>query len=214
MKTLLLKIALTLLAAFIWAGCDTGNEITGPEKSGVEDSGACFVNSWNPEAGRLPETGLPCIHPGDHGGSSADMSRENGMMGQYVEALITREDGGSLSFRNGRLDIPPMSIDATKVIGARTYSLEQGNFFKKIYEFEPSGTTFDPPATLTLNYCDLGPIMPESIVLRVFNENTNQWEIASTMVNDPQAKTFTGTIEHFSRYSLSGNGQVLRPQTP
>lgn len=195
MRDYLSELLIGMIVFLMLSGCGPGVDPTGP--SGMEQV-SIRPSGWS---------------GGGNFGSSAGKHMENGMQGHYSSALITRELGGTLNFRNGALIIPPMSIDETKVIGARTYSLEHGDFFKKIYEFDPSGTTFDPPATLILNYCDLGPIVPESIILRVFNDHTGQWEIASMMVNDPVNRTFTGYIEHFSRYSLSGNGQVLQPKT-
>lgn len=193
-KTLL---SLMLVAVF-WAGCESGMDLTAPKESTLEQA----IQAQNPSSRSKTENG-----------SSKNINRESGIPGHYSEAFISRENGGILEFRSGTLEVQPQSIDESKIISARTFSLEQRNFLKKIYEFDPSGTTFDPPAILTLSYCDLGPIIPETIVLRVFNDETNQWEIASFMVNDPINRTFTGSIQHFSRYSLSANGQVLRPQT-
>ncbi|MCD4654858.1 hypothetical protein K8T06_13105 [bacterium] len=144
--------------------------------------------------------------------SKSSRSKHQGMGGNFAEGLITIESGGVMIFKNGNLQVQPHSIDETKIVWVVTYNMTRGNFFKKIYEFGPSGTIFNPPAILTLNYCDLGPLMPDTIDLLVFNETNNQWEVASHMVNDPSSKTFTGPIDHFSRYSLSGNGQVLKPK--
>ncbi len=199
MKTILSGTILGALALLLWTGCDSGMDLTGPDEA---------------RTGVHSRSGIARFDSENGGSRSASIALMGGMPGHYFETLITREAGGTLLFKNGRLDIEPMSIDATKVVGARTYSLQQRDFFKRVYEFDPSGTTFNPPARLTLNYCDLGPVVPDTVVLRVFNEQTNEWEIASYMVNDPVNRTFTGTIEHFSRYSLSGNGQVLRPQIP
>ena len=204
MRTTLSILMVLLLgaAAIGWVGCESGDDLTGPEygmrNQAMEPGRLTAVDRFSSRSGRF-DPGPP--FPG-----------RGGMGGHYVETVISRDSGGTLEFWNGTLEISPGSIDATKTIWARTYSLSRGDFFKKIYEFGPSGTTFDPPAILTLSYCDLGPLLPNVIKLRVFNEETQQWEVASTMVNDPASKTFTGPIEHFSRYSLSGNGQVLRPK--
>jgi hypothetical protein len=191
-------IAVSICTVSFLTGCDYQTTMTGPDT----------------KASHIPDTHIRQLagsHPS--GTYSRYVSGNNHIPHNYFETLITVEQGGTLTFRNGQLQVLPFSIDETKVIGARTYSLHQGDFFKKIYEFEPSGTHFDPDAVLVLRYCDLGPYVPETLVLRVFNENTQQWEIASYMVNDPDARTFTGPIEHFSRYSLSGNRQILEPQT-
>lgn len=185
-----------------WIGCESNNDITGPP-----DPDSRYQTG---HAGRLQVVDSVTMHSGRN--RSNPFNDGSGMGGHYAETEISWENGGTLSFWNGSLEISPESIDQTKVIWARTYSLSRGDFFKKIYDFGPSGTTFNPPATLTLSYCDLGPLPPNILKLRVFNEATQQWEIAGYMVNNPEEKTFTGPIEHFSRYSLSGNSQTLRPK--
>lgn len=191
-------ITVSICAVSFLTGCDYQNTMTGPEtKVSYPPDAHIRQIAISPPS----ETYSRCV------------SGNNRIPHNYFETLITVEQGGTLNFRNGQLQVPPFSIDETKVIGARTYSLHQGDFFKKIYEFEPSGTQFDPDAMLVLHYCDLGPFVPDTLILRVFNENTQQWEIATYMVNDPDARTFSGPIEHFSRYSLSGNRQILEPQT-
>ncbi len=160
-----------------------------------------------------PDTSL--TGPDADGGSfqSSSTSRMDGGMGnRYTELYIPQSSGGTLVFNNGELFIPANSIDGSKLIWAEAYSLNRGDFFKRIFEFGPSGTTFSPAATLTLYYCEMGDLMPNSIRLMLYNEASGEWEIASHMINDPQAKSFSGPIEHFSRYSLSGNGQVLEPK--
>lgn len=135
----------------------------------------------------------------------------HGMYDHYSEAFIARETGGTLQFYGGELEVLPESIDTGKVIWSRAYRLCRMDFFKRIYEFGPSGTSFSPEATLILYYNDLGPLMPNTIELKVFNEMTQAWEVAGHMTNDTIHKRFIGPISHFSRYSLSGNGQILYP---
>lgn len=200
MKRYPLNVILTVFFLLCWVGCESGLEPTGPGDTGMEKISDLQLQSIRDDVSDI--------------NTATTLTHGQGIPGQYSEALIVHETGGLLNFRNGSLEVLPFSIDETKVIAAHTYSLQKGDFFKKVFEFEPSGTTFDPPAILTLNYCDLGPIVPETILLRVYNEDTGQWEIASHMTNDSEARTYTGAIRHFSRYSLSGNGQVLRPQTP
>ena len=199
----LIVSTLILISIFCLNGCESGEYFTGPDPSipGSEISGELVNSSFD-----------SLDNPGSGETKKGDKNRfgHGGMGGHYDEAIVTRTNGGVLEFWNGSLTVLPGSIDETKTIWARTYSLSQGDFFKKVYEFGPSGTEFDPDAILVLSYCDLGPLPPNVIKLRVFNEITQQWEVTSTMVNDPESKTFTGPIEHFSKYSLSGNRQGLQ----
>jgi len=144
--------------------------------------------------------------------SASDFGKGHGMGNRYSETYIDRTSGGTLSFNNGELTIPPDSIDASKLIWAETYNLQRGDFLKRIFIFGPSGTVFSPAATLTLSYCDMGDMLPDTIKLMLYNNQTGEWEIASHMVNNPENQTFSGPIQHFSRYSLSGNGQILQPK--
>lgn len=144
--------------------------------------------------------------------SGSDSLCDQGMGSHYSEAFVSVDSGGILTFFNGNLSIAPESIAQDMTIWARIYRLNRHGFFKRIYNFGPSGTTFDPEAILTLSYSELGPLYPNTLELKVFNETTGFWDVASHMVNHPESKCFVGPIEHFSRYSLSGNGQVLAPE--
>ncbi|MBN1295142.1 hypothetical protein JXA80_00080 [bacterium] len=197
-QMILSRCLIVAVIIILGIGCESGDDITG-----LSPTIADGLDIAGPGQGAEAD--------GDRGFERAAM-RDSGMGGHNADALITKESGGTLVFWNGRLTVLPGSIDETKVVTARTYSLQRHDFFKKIYEFGPSGTTFDPDAELVLTYCDLGPLVPDTLVLRVFNEQTQEWEPAGHMTNHPSTRTFSGPISHFSRYSLSGNGQVLRPQ--
>ncbi len=193
-------------------GCDGAMDVTGPHYPGSAGMSQERMRQKNESEQPISTTrtrtiGLPFSQ------TNFDSRRNNGWMAQrYNEMFIPQEEGGRLTFGNGSLYIPPNSIDASKVIWSQTYMV-RGNLLKNIYDFGPSGTTFNPPAELTLSYCNMGPVMPASLTLMLFNEETGEWEPAAHMTHDPATHTFTGPIYHFSRYSLSGNGQVLRPKT-
>ena len=149
-------------------------------------------------------------------------SRHGHPMNHFLnQQYIDRDAGGVLNFFGGNLSIPADSIDSSKVVWARIFAM-RGHFhhpppppdekpiFRNIYDFGPSGTTFDVPATLTVNYRCMPPIDGDTLVLTYYNEDTQRWEIVSTMTHDPANKSFSGYINHFSRYSLSANGQVLQ----
>ncbi len=169
-----------------------------------------FENPSGPSGHDMPD-GVSVGDLGGPGGGAADQGPHMGKMsGQRYQTFISREYGGLLDFDRGRLDIPANSINQSQMIWARNYFM-RGNILKTIYEFGPSGTVFDPSAELTLSYKHLGSIEPDSITLMLYNEETGEWEAASEMTHNPANRSFTGSIQHFSRYSLSANGQKLEP---
>ena len=180
--------SLMLIFVFLMAGCD--NLPAGPLNYESMTQNSRMATGRNADFNPLGDCGM-----GNH----------------YSEAFITHDSGGMLQFNGGFLSVPPDSIDEDKVIWARIYRLSGRNIFRRIYEFGPSGTGFSPAAMLTLSYRDMGPLMPNTVVLKVYNEQTHTWEVAGHMTNDTANQRFVGTIEHFSRYSLSGNGQILYP---
>lgn len=189
---------LLLVIIVLVSACDVSQFATAPELSGEPSS-----------ARTLGIQGRSKIDP-----QAIGPIENHDMRSIYRELYIDRSAGGTFQFANGRLDIQPNSINQSAVIWARTYFVKGsglGTLIKNIYEFGPSGTTFTPAAILTLSYCNLGPIMPDSLDLMYYNEETGQWELAAHMVHDPTTRTFSGPISHFSRYSLSGNGQTLLP---
>ncbi len=198
-----LKLFLLFLA-ILAAGCDTGLLPTGPGAT----SAPKYLLSSDMHGNSRSEGAFHCGH---------------GMQHHYSEMYINRDTGGVLSFFDGTLSVPPHSINESKLIWAKTYmfhgpppeprnSGRDQRVFKQYFEFGPSETTFDPPAQLTLSYCQMPPVDVETLVLRYFNEETQTWEFAGFMTHNPGTKSFSGPIYHFSRYTLSANGQVIQPR--
>ncbi len=71
------------------------------------------------------------------------------------------------------------------------------------YEFEPSGTTFNQPATISITYnpADLPSTVAESS-LKLGTLVNNQWTELSGSTVDAAAHTVTGTTTHFSVYGV------------
>ena len=188
--TKMIKIMLMILGVAIFWGCEDSSLPTGP-------------------MARLKAGGI-----GLAGGSGMDIPQIGNrqywpMHYDQTEVYIPQDQGGSLVFKRGRLDVLPNSIGESSTIWVQTRFLS-GNILKNIYEFGPTGTTFDPPATLVLTYCNMHSFDQDTLTLSYFNEETGRWEIVTTMTHDPSTRSFYGPITHFSRYSLSANGQILQ----
>ncbi len=210
------RVAVRLMIAVVglnlFAGC--ANPPTAPEEPAMfaADSDAATFQSIGMDPLIQQAGPLSAWDPEPDPFTRNESLRNQGMGNHYSETFISVEQGGTLEFFNGNLMVLPRALSADTTIWARIFRLNRHGFFKRIYEFGPSGTTFDPDAMLTLYYGDLGPLMPNSLELKVYNESTGRWDVAGHMINHPESRSFVGPIEHFSRYSLSGNGQVLAPE--
>jgi len=72
------------------------------------------------------------------------------------------------------------------------------------YHFEPDGTTFDPPITLTITYDEsLIPdgILEEELVIAHWDEATGEWTVLDGCTVDPETNTITAPIDHFSDFT-------------
>ncbi|MBI2566468.1 MAG: hypothetical protein HYV63_05495 [Candidatus Schekmanbacteria bacterium] len=126
------------------------------------------------------------------------------------QTLISAASGGVFSFRAGTLTVRAGSIPADTVIQG-TVRVTQCDVFRNEYEFAPSGLRFDPPATLALSYGMMSGADLDTVTLMLFDEQTGEWVVAAEMARDPSGHRYVGEISHFSRYSLSANGQSARP---
>ncbi|MFC1846928.1 hypothetical protein ACFLYS_02585, partial [Chloroflexota bacterium] len=73
-----------------------------------------------------------------------------------------------------------------------------------VYDIQPDGTTFDPPAILTISYeeIQLPPGMSEEkLVLATWDEVSGQWIELEDCIVDPLANTISAPISHFSAFS-------------
>ncbi|MBA7598743.1 MAG: tandem-95 repeat protein [Calditrichaeota bacterium] len=73
-----------------------------------------------------------------------------------------------------------------------------------LYFFGPSGTTFDPPATITVPYDPLrlpDGFDPMDLVLLIYSEIDGTWAEALNNVVDTDAQTVSGQTYHFSGFA-------------
>ena len=74
-----------------------------------------------------------------------------------------------------------------------------------VYDIKPDGSTFEPPAMLTIAYEDdrVPPgISEERLVLATWNEDSRQWIELEDCIVDPLANTISAPISHFSAFSV------------
>ncbi len=123
--------------------------------------------------------------------------------------IVGAAGGGTLEFHSGSLEIPPGSLEQDTEIAVQV-SVTQCDITRNEYEFSPSGTRFNPPATLRLSYGMMGSIDVQSLLLLLYDEGLEKWVVAANMVQESGHHRYSGPIEHFSRYSLSANGQTTK----
>ncbi len=121
---------------------------------------------------------------------------------------VEPDEGGTVTTDIGvSIEIPGGSLDETVNIQIGTYEvLPPGapQLMGTLYFFGPSGTTFDPPATITVPYDpDLLPegFDPADLVLLIYSEIDGTWEEALSSTVDTDAQTVTGLTDHFSGFA-------------
>ena len=82
---------------------------------------------------------------------------------------------------------------------------DDASFVSLVYEFRPSGATFDPPITLTFKYSELR--LPEGVneadlSIGFYNSVTGEWIILEGVHVDPETNTITAQVSHFSAFSV------------
>lgn len=121
--------------------------------------------------------------------------------------------GGVLRPTTGtiRLEIPPGAVDRPT-----TFSIDQlaspprphadGLVVTRAFEIGPTGTTFDPPAILTLRADAPGEnaIPPDAdVTTRSWNATAQRWDELGTPRFDPKRSTVTARIPHLSLWAAA-----------
>jgi len=89
---------------------------------------------------------------------------------------------------------------------------EDAHVIGLIYDFQPSGATFEPAITLTWNYdpSDIPEgIAEEDLVIAYYDEAADEW-VELDCVVDTENKTITASVEHFTTFAIIG--AVTPPQ--
>jgi VCBS repeat-containing protein len=98
------------------------------------------------------------------------------------------------------MDEPPPAPEDAYVIGL-------------VYDFQPSGATFEPPITLTFNYdpADIAEgIAEEDLVLAYYDQKAGEWVNLGGTV-DTERNTITVLISHFTAFIILGYEVVPEP---
>jgi len=78
------------------------------------------------------------------------------------------------------------------------------------YDFSPDGATFDPPATLTINYGDLPEgVTADNLVIVYWNETDGTWEALQNIVIING--TISGDLSHFTAFIVVGYEEKAPP---
>lgn len=82
----------------------------------------------------------------------------------------------------------------------------QANVIGLVYDFQPSGATFDPPITLTRSYDpDALPegVAEEDLVIAYYDEEAGKW-VELECVVDTDKNTITASVPHFTTFAIIG----------
>jgi len=125
-----------------------------------------------------------------------------------ADVPVEPDAGGTVTTDIGvSVEIPGGSLDEAVNIQIGTYDeVPPGapDLAGILYFFGPSGTTFDPPATITVPYDpDLLPegFDPADLVLLIYSEIDGTWAEALNSVVDTDAQTVSGQTYHFSGFA-------------
>ncbi|UCH63379.1 MAG: tandem-95 repeat protein, partial [Fidelibacterota bacterium] len=117
-------------------------------------------------------------------------------------------EGGTVTTDIGvSIEIPSGSLSEAVNIQIGTYEVlppDAPPLAGMLFYFGPSGTTFDPPATITVPYDPLllpEGFNPDDLVLLIYNEGDGTWEEGLNSTVDTDALTITGQTTHFSGFA-------------
>ena len=149
------------------------------------------------------------VTDGNGGSATATVTVLVNLAGDLAaDVLIDPVEGGTINTDIGvSIDIPGGSLSEAVNIQIGTYeSIPPGapQLAGMLYFFGPSGTTFDPPATVTVPYDST--LLPEGfdpldLVLLIYNEGDGTWAEAPNSVVDTDAQTVSGQTYHFSGFA-------------
>ncbi|GAW91787.1 S-layer protein [Calderihabitans maritimus] len=111
-----------------------------------------------------------------------------------------------------KLEIPREALEDDQVI--RVEEIEDSSIaglvfpagyvpLSGVYEFGPSGTTFQKPAILQLKLVVPPYISPERVALAWFDEHSNRW-VPVPAVLDLANGEITGLVNHFTKFAVLG----------
>jgi hypothetical protein len=122
-----------------------------------------------------------------------DFTSEDGMLSVNIPAETTALDGGNE---------PLTSIEFAVV--SNPPPPYQGSVIAPAYDLEPSGATFEPPATLAWAYETAAipeGVAEEDLVIAYYDENGGEWVELDSEV-DPEQDLITTPIAHLTTFAV------------
>jgi len=118
--------------------------------------------------------------------------------------MVTAAAGGTVAVGGGSLAIPGGSLSADTMVtvtsGAPAAGTPDVSTIKgTLYDFGPSGTTFSPPATLTLPAPSASAPAGQQAVISTLAEGATAWTDLPTTV---AGSMLTAPVAHFSGFSV------------
>lgn len=116
----------------------------------------------------------------------------------HCEQVISAKDGGTLTFYDVTLEIPPGAVKDDTVFSIKIPDI---NVFYN--EFGTEGLVFNVPVTVTMSYreADLTSVKEETIRIAFYNEDSERFEDIDGIINYKNM-TVTARLYHFSAYGL------------
>jgi hypothetical protein len=106
-----------------------------------------------------------------------------------------------------QLIVPKGALKENKTIAVKELeAASAGEVISSVYEFSPSGTTFEKPVYLSLKLA-MDTTQPEQLVLAWLDEKKNEW-IALPTVVDAKTGIVTGAVQHFTKFAVIDKSQV------
>jgi len=164
-------------------------------------------NFWGDANG--PDSVTPNVPSGLYTPFAADSIAGKGATSCTAGAFAIDGTGGTINAAGGDvvLDIPAGALGSQVAIVVDPVTSppgDQGLVFGAVYDFQPDGTTFSTPATLTLAYDEAN--LPGGLAeaeLTILTEENGVWiELPSTV--DDVANTVTAAIDGFSGKGVGG----------
>ena len=139
--------------------------------------------------------------------------------GDFLESVtIPSEDGlCTLTIPEGTVglteELEPLTEIIILIMDEPPPPLEDAHVIGLVYDFQPSGATFEPPITLEYKY-DPGDIpegiAEEDLVLAYYDQKAGEWVNLEGTV-DTERNTITVLISHFTAFTILGYEVVPEP---
>src|SRR5581483_3682729 len=131
--------------------------------------------------------------------------------------LMIGPSGGSKTSSDGRasVSIPAGALSQDSVISVTVASSSVSGNIGPVYDFGPSGTTFNQPVTISISYDESA--LPSGVTesdLRLGTVNNNRWEMVTGATVDTAANVVHGTATHFSTYGVIAVTSGVAPLVP